>query len=226
MYKYLILNHIPRCGGSSLRKSINEGIQNNAYFRQGPHYISQYSHANICLYEQPHLIEAINPETLLFVDHSPTYCIEDFFKISTDNAYRILTLRSPLSRIVSHIHFFYNKHIDELSNIVIKNYLQRFGNITIEYLTKYKYSDKSLVEKFRIAKSIIKDYQFLFKLEDQKLYEIFNSSNPFELHIPNYHINKSPIDSSIKISQNTKNYIQKNINKEIKLLEEYYEMDL
>ena len=144
MSKYLILNHIPRCGGSSLRKGIYEGLKNNEYFQQAPYYISQYSHANICLYEQTHLIEAIHPDTLLFIDHSPTFFIEDTFNLNLEDSYRILTLRNPLSRIVSHVHFFYTKHIDTLPGPVLSNYLKRFGNATISHLTKYKYADKSL----------------------------------------------------------------------------------
>lgn len=226
MYKYLIVNHIPRCGGSSLRKSIYEGIKSNSYFQQAPAYISQYTHANICLYEQPHLLDAIHPNTLLFIDHSPTFCIEDYFQINILEAYRALTLRHPLSRIISHIHFFYGRHIDTLSTVVLNNYLHRYGDLTIHYVTKYKYVDKSLNDKFAIAESIIKDYQFLFKVEDQKLGEAFNATNPFELHIPNYHINQSRVDSSLNISQSIKNLIYKHAKLEIKLLEPYYEMDL
>lgn len=226
MYKYLILNHIPRCGGSSLKKAIYDGIQTNTYFQQAPSYISEYTHANICLYESPHLLEAIHPETLLFIDHSPTFCIEDYFHINISDVYRAITLRQPLSRMVSHIHYFYGRHIDSLSPIVLSNYLNKYGNLTIEYLTQHKYKDKSLNEKFSLAKSIIKDYQFFFKVEDQKLCEIFNDTNPFELHIPNYHLNASPVDSSLEITQSVKNLIYNQAKLEIQLLEDYYEMDI
>jgi hypothetical protein len=226
MYKYLILNHIPRCGGSSFRKSIYEGIKSNSYFQQSPAYISQYTHANICLYEQPHLFDAIHPNTLLFIDHSPTFCIEDYFNINLSEAYRVLTLRHPVSRIISHIHFFYGRHIDSLSPVILKNYLNRYGHLTIDYLTTYKYKDKSLNEKFSLAKSIIKDYQFYFKIEDQKLCEIFNDTNPFELHIPNYHLNASPVDSLLEITHSVKNIIHNQAKLEIQLLEDYYEMDI
>ena len=225
MYKYLILNHIPRCGGSSIRKSIYNAIKTNNHFSQAPYYISEFSHANICLYDQPHLIEAIHPETLLFIDHSPSFFLEDIFKIPIDQTYRILTLREPLSRIVSHIHYFYNRHIDTLSEIILKNYLEKFGHMTIWYLTQHKHSNESLTKKYKIAKKTIKDYQFYFKVEDQKLCELFNDTNPFQLHIPNYHINHSPVDSSLPISQPIKNFIYKHIPLEIKLLEAYYEME-
>jgi hypothetical protein len=226
MFKYLILNHIPRCGGSSLRQAIYNCIKTNKHFQQGPAYISNHTHANICLYEQPHLTEAIHPDTLLFIDHSPTFCIEDYFNIDLSSAYRALTLRNPLSRIISHVHFFYGRHIDSLSPMILNNYFNRYGNLTIEYLTQYKYKHKSLAEKLALAKSIIKDYQFFFKVEDQKLCEIFNNTNPFELHMANYHINTSPIDCRLKISQSVKNSIYKQSKLEIKLLENYYEMGI
>jgi hypothetical protein len=226
MYKYLILNHIPRCGGSSLKLGIYNAVRNNKYFQQAPYYISQYSHANICLYEKPHLIEAIHPETLLFADHSPAFYIEDQFKIDISMAYRILTIRNPVSRIISHIHFFYNKHINDLSEAVLNNYLNRFGHITIDYLTNYLNSQKSLNDRFKLAKSVIKKYHFIFQVEKQKLCETFNDTNPFELHIENHHANTSPIDSLLEVDQNIKNIIYDHSKLEVKLLEDYYEMDL
>jgi hypothetical protein len=226
MSKYLVLNHIPRCGGSSLRKSIYDGIKNNFRFQQAPAYISDYTHSNICLYEKPYLIESIHPDTLLFIDHSPSFFIEDNFKIPIDDTYRILTLRNPLSRIISHIHYFYGHHIDFISENILKNHLEQFGNLTISFLTKCRYPDLSIQKQYKEAKKIIKDYQFYFKVEDQKLCEVFNSTNPFELHIPNYHINRSAIDTKVNINQKTKNIIYENIKLEIKLLERYYEMDI
>jgi len=220
------MNHIPRCGGSSLRKSIYEAAKTNIYFDKWPAYISEFTHAGICLYDQPHLIEAIHPHTLIFIDHSPAFFLEDTFKIQISDTYRILTLRNPLSRIVSHIHYFYNRHIDTLSEIVLKNYLEKFGHLTIWYLTEYINKHKSLTDKYEIAKKAIKDYQFYFQVENQQLCEAFNDLNPFQLHIPNYHINHSPIDSSLTISQATKNLIYKYIALEIKLLEDYYEMEI
>jgi hypothetical protein len=226
MPKYLILNHIPRCGGSSLKKGIYDGIKNNKYFQQAPAYISEYTHANICLYENPHLIEAIHPSTLLFIDHSPSFFIEDNFNLSINDTYRILTLRNPVLRLVSHIHFFYDKHINSISESILKNHLEQFGNLTISFLSKCRFPGLLLQQQYEEAKNIIKDYQFYFKVEDQKLCETFNSSNPFELHIPNYHINKSSVGKIIEINQKTKNIIYDKIKLEIKLLEEYYEMDL
>lgn len=226
MPKYLILNHIPRCGGSSLKNGIFYDIKNNQYFNQAPIYISGYTHGNISLYEQSHLMEAIHPETVMFIDQSPAFFIEDTFNLQLDDSYRILTLREPLSRIVSHIHFFYGRHIDTLSETILTDYLKKFGHSTISHLTKYKYQDKSLSQQYEEAKNIIKNYQFHFKVENQKLCEIFNSSNPFELHIKNYHINQSPVDSTLNVSQKTKNIIYNEIQLEIKLLETYYAMDL
>jgi len=226
MAKYLILNHIPRCGGSSLRKSIYDGIKNNSHFRHDPAYISDHTHSNICLYEKPQLIEAIHPETLLFIDHSPAFFLEDNFNLPISDTYRIITLRNPLSRIISHIHFFYEQHIDTIPDNILINYLKQFGNLTIHFLTKYQYPNLSLQQQYKEAKNILKDYQFYFQVENQKLCEVFNSSNPFELHIPNYHINRSSIDSTIKINQITKNIIYNEIKLEIKLLEKYYEVDL
>lgn len=222
---YLIVNHIPRCGGTSLKKSIYNASKENNYFKEFPVYVSQYSHANISLYEKPHLIEAIHPDTRLFFDHSYAFFIEEKFKIDVSNAYRVLTIRNPLYRIISHIHFFYSRHVEELSETVLQNYIDKFGHITIDYLTAHRNSKKSLSDKFKIAKSILKNYQFIFQVEKQKLCETFNDTNPFELHIKNYHLNTSPVDSTLEVGQKIKNFIYKNIKLEVKLLEQYYEMD-
>lgn len=225
-YKYFVLNHIPRCGGSSLRQSFYEASRNNDYFTQYPIYISNFTHNNICLYENTHLIEAIHPDTIMFIDHSINHFIEDAFHLDSDIVYRALTLRNPIDRIISHIHYFYKKHIDTLPQIVLTQYLNQFGNMTIQYLTNYKHYHKNLADKYKIAKEELENYNFIFMLENQKLGEIFTDTNPFGLRLPNYHNNKSPIDTTLTVSAKTKNIIYQHINLEIKLLESFYEMDI
>lgn len=226
MYKYLIINHIPRCGGSSLRKSFYEASKNNNYFNQYPIYIAGYTHEDVCLFDDPYLVKAIHKHTLLYFDHSPHLYIEKTFGIDTKDSYKILTLRNPVDRFVSHIHYFQKIHINNLSKETIERYISRFGHCTIQQLTNFTHKDKSLKQRLIISQSVIKEYQFIFQLEDQKLSEIFTDNNPFGLRLPNFHINRSSIDQEIKISQYVKNIIYKNMPLEIKLLENYYEMDL
>lgn len=226
MYKYLVINHIPRCGGSSLRKSFHDAAKNNNHFNKYPVYISSHTHNNICLHEDPYLIKSIHPDTLLFMDHSPSFFIEQSFNLDISLTYRAITIRNPVSRIISHIHFFYQNHIDTLPKVVLESYLSKYGNLTINYLTNINSSDESLKKKYSIAKKNLQEYNFIFKVEEQKLMEKFNSDNPFELHLSNHHLNKSPIDRNLHVSSKTKNIIYKHINYEIKLLENYYEMDI
>lgn len=226
--KYLVLNHIPRCGGSSLKRSFFEAYKTNDYFSPYPAYISEYTHNNICLYEQPELMRAIHPETILFIDHSKSFFVEESFNLDLADTYRVLTIRHPLKRIISHICYFYKRPVEQLPVKIIKEYLQQFGNLTLEYLTDFKYVGRSTQEKLHIAMSIILEYNFIFQVEKQKLMEEFNSTNPFRLQLANYHINRATISSTNtdQLPQQLKNLIYEYIKPEIQLLENFYEMDL
>lgn len=225
MYKYLILNHIPRCGGSSLRKSFFEAASSNQYFNRYPIYVSSYSHNNISLYNTPELVPAIHQDTLLFIDHSPFSFIERAFNLENSLVYRITTLRNPLSRIISHINFFYNQPLDSITQTVLDFVLDTVGHLTIYYLTRAtSHQYKSLTEKTKIASSILKDeYHFIFKVEEQKLLETFNDNNPFNLQLENYHINQS--SGIYNVNTKIQNYIYKKIKNEYKLLENFYDLD-
>jgi hypothetical protein len=98
--------------------------------------------------------------------------------------------------------------------------------MTIEYLTNVKYKEKSLKEKYEIAIEELKKYNFIFQVENQKLCEIFNDSNPFQLHITNHHMNRSPVDSDSIIGDKVKNIICNKIKYEIQLLQNFYNTDL
>lgn len=228
MYKYLIINHIPRCGGSSIKQSFFQAYKYHQYFSNYPVFIPDYTHNSISLYENPQLIKAIHPDTKLFIDHSPALFLEKHFKLNIEETYRFITIRHPVDRIISHIEFFYEQPFEQLDITIIKAFINRFGNLTIEYLTNGidRYKNKSLEEKTLISIDILKNYNFIFKVEEQKLMEEFNSTNPFEIHLSNFHLNRSKIPDRKKISQKFKNIIYNNIKKEIKLLENYYEMDL
>lgn len=223
-YKYLVLNHIPRCGGTSLKKSFFEAAKTNQYFRTYPIYISGFTHNEICLYRQQNLIDAIHEKTLMFIDHSPDNFIQDSFELEHDLVYKILTLRNPIDRLISHISFFHNKDINSISKSLLGTLIQEYGQLTISFLTDYTHSSFDITDKLIIAKEKIQEYNFIFKVEEQKLCEIFNDDNPFALQLPNYHLQRSNRNYNIK--QNIKNYIYKYIKQEIELLEPYYEMDL
>lgn len=224
-YKYLVLNHIPRCGGTSLRKSFFEAAKTNQYFCTYPIYISGFTHNNISLYRQQNLIDAIHKNTLMFIDHSPDSFIQDSFQLEHDLVYKILTLRNPIDRMISHISFFYNKDISSISKSLLGTLIQQYGQLTISFLTDYTHSSFDITDKLMIAKEKIKEYNFIFKVEEQKLCEIFNNKNPFSLQLKNYHLQRSN-SNFYNIEQNIKNYIYKYIKQEVELLEPYYEMDL
>ena len=227
-YINLIINHIPRCGGSSLRKSFFQAYKYHKYFNNYPAFIPDYTHNSISLYENPQLIRAIHKETKLFIDHSPAFFLEKYFKLDIEKTYRVITLRNPVNRLISHIEFFYDQPIEQLDTSIIKAFINRFGHLTIEYLTNGndEYKNKSLQEKLVLSASILTEYNFIFKVEEQKLMEDFNTTNPFEIHLSNFHINRSKISNIKNISQKIKNVIYANIKKEIKLLENYYDLDL
>ena len=216
------MNHIPRCGGSSIRKSFYDAYKNHKYFGKCPAYISEYTHNNISLYHNPELIIAIHPKTTIFIDHSYSLFIENNFNLPIHETYRILTIRNPIDRILSHMFYFYKQDIDNLSKIVVNKFIADFGNLTIDYLTKYKYTTESLKTRFNKARKELESYNFIFKTEEQILIEDFNTNNPFELHLENNHIQRTKIEYRKNISKKVIDHIKQNIPLEIKLLENYY----
>ena len=222
--KYIVLNHIPKCAGSSLRNSFYAAVKNNDYFSKTNNYISMLTHGNICLHLDQSCVKAIHEDTRLFIDHSISYFIEDSFNLQIKEVYRILTIRNPISRFISHCLFFEKKHPREFSFEELDFFTKKFGNLTIETLTNHKHKKEKIETKFEIAKQEIKKYDFIF-VQEKFEYSIneFNSTNPFNLNLDLQnaqhnirHTNKDLLEDNLR------KYLEEKLFLEIDLLKNYY----
>jgi len=223
-FSHLVFNHIPKCAGSSLRQSLYNACSNHDYFSKVPIYISNYSHNNICLQENINLISAIHPETRLFFDHSHTYFFESNFNININSTYRILSIRNPITRLISHIKFFDNILITQCSYKTIKEKIMDYGNLTIKYLTLYKYNHQNLDTEtlFNLAIDELSKYNFIFQKEKISTnIQEFNISNPFGLVLQEEYNNVSKTQE-YEISNQKLSYIKSLLQFEILLLKNYY----
>jgi hypothetical protein len=224
-FTHIVFNHVPKCGGSSLRHMFYEACIKNDYFIKNPMYIPLCTHNNICLEEKPEFIETIHEHTKIFFDHSKTYFFEETFNLDIKNTYRILNIRNPIERFISHLYFFDKLFPHQCSYQTLKNKTKQYGNTIISYLTNYKYGEQNLdVEtKYHLAKEELKKYNFIFNLNkfNQSISE-FNLNNPFNLVLEEKHINNSTI-SKIDISKKTLINIKHLIQYEILLLKDFYE---
>ena len=212
--KYIVLNHIPRCGGSSLRQSFYDATYGQKRFMP---YISTRTHANLCLSETPDLSKAIHENTNIFIDHSDSGCIESLFNLDHEKVYRILTIRNPIDRFISHVKFFNDIDISESETNTIEELANSFGDIFTNKLSEfYKVKKQDRASK---AKEILKTYDFIFNLDDEFCYEKFNSQNPFKIELKKHYYNAS--DKKI-VNEETRLYIKQLLSVDFDLLSEFY----
>lgn len=182
------------------------------------------THGNICLHLDQPCVKAIHEDTKLFIDHSISYFIEDSFNLKIEKVYRILTIRNPISRFISHCLFFEKKHPKEFSLEELDSFIRQFGNLTIETLTNHKHNKEKIETKYEIAKQEIKKYDFIFVQErfEDSIKE-FNSTNPFNLNLDleNAQHNINPNNKEL-LEDNLKKYLEEKLFLEIDLLKNYY----
>lgn len=224
-FNYLVFNHVPKCAGTSIRYMFYNGCKNNDFFNQYPMYIPPYTHGNICLEEHPHFFDAIHVGTRLFLDHSKSYFLEKIFNLNINNTYRILSIRNPVDRFISHMIYFDKINPDDCSIDLLKLKVKRYGNIFIEYLTtnlileQKDYIDSET--KYNIAKKEIKKYNFIFHFEKfSESIQQFNSINPFNINLVEEKLNVSIYNNYIAPKKIL--IIESYLYQDLKLLDEYY----
>ena len=180
------------------------------------------THGNICLHLDQPCVKAIHEDTKLFIDHSISYFIEDSFNLQIKEVYRILTIRNPISRFISHCLFFEKKHPKELSTEELDYFIRQFGNLTIETLTSHKHKEEKIETKYEIAKQEIGKYDFIFVQErfEDSIKE-FNSTNPFNLELENTKQNVNPNNKEL-LEDDIRKYLEEKLFLEIDLLKNHY----
>lgn len=223
-YSHIVFNHIPKCAGSSLRYMFYKACLNNETFSKYPMYIPLCTHENICLQEREDVIDIIHKNSKIFFDHSDAHFFEDKFSLNIDTTYRIINIRNPIRRFISHMYFFDKISPEQCSYKVLKRKIKQYGFVFINYLTHYKYYYQRLdIEtKLNIAKAELEQYNFIFVLENFKdCIQQFNETNPFSLTLQEQRINLSD-STNLRISKKVLYNIKKLIEPEIILLKDFY----
>lgn len=223
-YSHIVFNHVPKCAGSSLRYMFYEACLNNETFSKHPMYIPLCTHENICLQERADVINIIHKNSKIFFDHSYAHFLEDTFNLNINSTYRIINIRNPIFRFISHMYFFDKISPEQCSYKILKLKTQEYGTVVINYLTQSRYKNQGLdIEtKLNIAKAELEQYNFIFVLENFKdCIQQFNESNPFSLTLQEQRINLSD-SNNLKISKKVLYNIKKLIEPEIILLKDFY----
>jgi hypothetical protein len=222
-FSKIIFNHIPKCGGSSFKTSLYKACLSNPYFSQTPIYISEFTHNNICLQKDNQYIPIIHNDTKLFADHSYAYFFEKTFNLDISSTFRIISIRHPILRFISHMYFFDKLNPEYCSYNILKEKTKEYGNITIDYLTYFKYGHLNLdIEtKYNIAIEELSKYNFIIKSDymNESITEL-NHNNPFGLILEESRVNTNNYNANIskKVLQNLKSLLQF----EILLLQNFY----
>lgn len=172
------MNHVPKCAGSSLRRAFYEAVvlNPNNYFFGKILYISTITHGNTCV--ETDGTSFLSKQTRLFIDHSKCNKIEESFDIDKNQCYKILTIREPISRIISHNNFFCKFQTEELLNN--ENLFNKLIGICGKLICNYSQND-------------LEQYDFIFNCSNfNESVKAFNKLNPYNLQLSTIRTNTTP----------------------------------
>lgn len=202
---YIVVNHVPKCAGSSLRRAFYDAVVLNPdnYFFGKVLYISTITHGNTCI--ETDGSNFISDQTRLFIDHSKCNKIEEALNINPNKCYKILTIRDPISRIISHNNFFCRFDTEELLNNeeLFNKLIGICGNLICNY-----------------SKNDLEQYDFIFNCSDfNRSVGIFNSINPYDLKLSTVRTNCTPYTMKQYYSDILLDRIRQAIPEEIEIYE-------
>lgn len=205
---YFVLNHVPKCAGTSLRRSIFKDCSTNPdnHFYGNCIYVSTITHSNICIEKDG--IGCLSNQTRVFVDHSRYGVIEKLFGLNDIDVYTCLTIRNPIDRILSHNNFFTDISTEKLltDEESFRKLITICGNIIQHYMLY-----ENIMEK-------INTYDFIFNATNQEQsIEKFNDMNPYRFKLDNVYTNVTNKDKKKNYPEELITKIQKAIPKEIDL---------
>lgn len=223
-FTHIVFNHIPKCAGSSLRHMLYHACLNHESLSRCPLYIPPYTHENMCLQQREDVADVIQKSTKVFFDHSSGYFFEEAFGLAPEATYRIISIRNPIHRFISHMYYFDKINPDYCSYKILKQKAAQYGLVFTHCLTDVYYHDQKLdIEtRLNIAKNELAKYDFVFQVEYfRECLQRFNNTNPFGLRLEEQLLNESN-SQLLDISTKTMLNIRKLLEPDIILLREYY----
>jgi len=149
-YKSFVFTHIPKCGGTSFRKYVNDsavdsGIQLKNIYIPGINGLK--NDKNLPQLDKTEL-QAIQDIDLKVLANHCKFEENIGLGITPNAPYHFTILRDPVKRFISHYHFFYytlgynnckGVRLDELSEKNFSFLIEKLGNIQTGYLSNIKF---------------------------------------------------------------------------------------
>jgi len=149
-FKSFVFTHIPKCGGTSFRKYINDaaiesGINVDKIYIPG--FNNLRNDKNIPQLDGDELNKLVKTDFKIIANHSKYQEIE-LLGINIEKPFYFTILRDPVKRLISHYNFFYFMHgyqncknitLDDLPDEKLNHLLEHLGNIQVTYLSNIKH---------------------------------------------------------------------------------------
>lgn len=192
--------HIPKCGGTSLKKSLIQAVEGNNTFDLDAHaskYVADLFHKEESLHKFRHklmLYAMASGRYNLIMGHA-LFSQKDFRPFFNKFSF-ISVVRDPVERFLSH--YFYNRHkssdhykLDEgLEEFLASDQAKGFGN----YLVRY-FSGRDKKDDLDTAISNLNHFSVIGTLEDlPKFQKDFKKEFGKQLNIK--HSNENPVGAS------------------------------
>lgn len=170
-YDNFIFTHIPKCGGTSFRKYINDSaIEANIDTEKIyiPGFNGLANNKNLNQLNKSEIQKLKSKNIKIFANHTKYGELKNYgFKL--ENSFNFTILRNPIERFVSHYHFFYflngyddckGVKLNDLNNNKLIKLLDLLSNIQVSYISNIKHKKiVGLENMLKIAKYNI-EYEF------------------------------------------------------------------
>jgi hypothetical protein len=200
MNKSIFFMHIPKCGGTSLKKSMVRAVDSGNVFDLDAHaskYVADLFHKEESLHKFRHklMLYAIASERYNLVMGHALFSKKDF-KPFFDRFSFVSVVRDPVERFLSH--YFYNRHKssdhykldDNLEDFLASDQAKGFGN----YLVRY-FAGRDKKDDLDTAIDNLKYFSLVGTLENLPRFQKgFKKEFGKELNIK--HENENPVSSS------------------------------
>lgn len=229
-YDSFIFTHIPKCGGTSFRKLINDsaaesGISSDKVYIPGFNGLANDKNINQLTDEE--ILSFKNSQFRVIAAHSK-FNLHKELELKLASPYYYTILRHPIKRFISHYHFFYftlgyNKlkgvNLNELDKDKLIFLIKKLSNIQTDYLANFKFKkvlgDENLL---KLAKFNLK-----YEYDSYGILENMNDSiEEFKISAPEWLEINSDI-SLLNSSNSKKHHITEDT---IDLIKKYNELDL